>query len=535
MTLSEQRREITAAQCRKSLPDFLSYAMLDERNKPWGELMDFQYEWCRLTEEEDRVNITGPKKWGKSSSVSVGRRIWLLGNDHLHMSKVVSANDDEAKKRGKAILLNIQHNEKVREVFPDLKIQGNDPAPSSFTVEGASLSGEPSVQCYGVFSSSTGGMADEIVFDDTVDMRNSILQPALREKVYDVVMENWLGMLLPDGKAQNISNAWHVADTTQKLKKNPEWVTWERPAVLATCEPCNRWVPYDPPEDGEIVPPLCEACGLPMVVQSLWPKKWSLERLQKRKRGMPTRTWKRLYMMQAASDEEAEFDREALEKACKTEKAPKFEEAVYAVGADLAIGKSKDAAYYVRLVGCIEKSGQKHLVAMYRKRGVRFHQQADKIVDGWQDFDARHIVVENNGYQEALVQELEKRSAAGEEGFEGRLPIKSYTTTEITARDLELGIPGLAGEVKRGEWTIWDSEGELLTLVEEAAPYPNGEWTDTVMAWMFVRHALRRYDTRRPRRGPSAPKSGKFTRTFGPRRGSPFSRPAGPGIQRPRL
>lgn len=534
--LDELEEQCLIELSRRDLKWFLRYVMRDEQGKDWNEIADFQEEWCELSEGSKHLNVEGPKKFAKSSTLSVGRTIWKLGKNIEHLVKIVSANDTEASKRGASVLRNIQENEKIHKVFPHLKVREKEPSISSFIIaDRKGLSGEPSVQCYGVFSGSTGGMANEIILDDVVDMRNSLLMPALREKVKDTVYDNWIPMLLPGGKAINLSNAWHVADLTQGLKSNPNWVTWSKPVVIAVCKRCGKWQPFDPPLEGEYDVPACDACEYPKTeVRSLWPDKWNMEQLLELKKGTRPRTWTRLYMLDAASDEEAEFSREKLEECSRPVAWPGRDGAVYVAGVDLAMSKGPKGAYFVCLRACICPDGSKHLTGMFRRRGVPFHRQADEVVRAWQETGAEDLKVEDNGYQSALVQELERRSEEDSidgdsvRNFRGRLPVSSYTTTAISKRDLELGMPGLSSEISRGEWTIWDSDGALRHLVQEAKLYPNGDHTDTVMAWLFVRAALRRYE---PKKGQAAKpiatsRSGKFSRHYRPRfKTSPFRRP----------
>lgn len=483
--LADLHEQATIELARLDLETFLEYVMTDDQGKRWPNVPGFQHEWCEALKGGCRkYNVLGPKKHGKTASLSIGRSIWRLGQNPERKIKIISATDGEASKRGDAIIRNIRSNKRVHRVFPDLKLESNDPSITRFNVVCENLSGEPSIQTYGVMSTSEGGMSDDIIFDDAVDMRNAVLEPALRPKVIDKIENSWLPSLLKGGIAINLSNAWSAGDFSQSLKSNPTWVTWERPAVLAQCDACGHVGAFDPPDEGP-VETKCIECGETAQVVTLWPEHWSIEELQEKKRGMLPRAWGRMYMMNPMSDEDSVFNALALVDASKDAQFPGFENVVFMSGCDIA--SSKRGAYFIHLVGCIESNGHKHLVAMARKRGADINYQANQIYADYTRYNLEDIRVEDNG-----VQKLVAQAFAALHKDKAKLPISMYTTTSKSKRHLEFGIPGLAGEVDRGEWTIWDSEGKLMPLVQEAKTYGAGEFFDTVMGWLFLREAFKK-------------------------------------------
>ncbi len=512
------------------------YSEKSNRFKEWGlnrREFDRQYlpdeitsitkagvEPCRCLSVEEDCSFTAQDfVVHNTAALSIGRSIHRLGQDPERKIKIISATDGEASKRGDAIIRNIRDNERIHKVFPHLKLESNDPSITRFNVVCNNLSGEPSVQTYGVMSTSEGGMSDDIIFDDAVDMRNAVLEPALRPKVIDKIENSWLPSLLKGGISINLSNAWQVGDFSQSLKANPTWVTWERQAVLVTCPACGHVEGFDPPDDGP-VNAMCMKCSEPADVVTLWPEHWSLAELQELKRGMLPRAWGRMYMMNPISDEDCQFKVEALTEACKEAPFPGIENVVFMSGCDIA--SSKKGAYFIHLVGCIEDNGHKHLVAMDRKRGADINYQADQVYSDYTKYHLEDIRVEDNG-----VQKLVAQAFAALHKDKAKLPISMYTTTSKSKRHLQFGIPGLAGEVDRGEWTIWDSEGKLMPLVQEAKTYGAGEFFDTVMGWLFLREAFKK---RAPQK--AAPRGGTggsaFKRVVQPQfRGSPFTRPGG--------
>ena len=66
----------------------------------------------------------------------------------------------------------------------------------SVLAPGVTARRDPSVQASGIFG-RTGGRADIIWLDDVCDLRNAVLQPALRQQVKESVANIWLPMLDP--------------------------------------------------------------------------------------------------------------------------------------------------------------------------------------------------------------------------------------------------------------------------------------------------------------------------------------------------
>lgn len=124
--------------------------------------------------------------------------------------------------------------------------------------------------------------------------------------------------------------------------------------------------------------------------------------------------------------------------------------------------------------------------------------------------NTRHIMVENNGYQQAIVDWIQ--SSPSDHSFWYK--IESYTTTSTSKHHLELGMPSLEVEFKNKAWVIPQDEfmNHVLTCQcgwctwrTEMRDYPMSATTDTVMATWFCREAISRW-------GVAAPNAGKGLR-----------------------
>lgn len=119
--------------------------------------------------------------------------------------------------------------------------------------------------------------------------------------------------------------------------------------------------------------------------------------------------------------------------------------------------------------------------------------------------NARHpnlrvIMVENNGYQQSLVDWI--KASPGDNGY--WFKIESYTTGFSSKVDPTYGVPGLEVEFKNKAWVVPQHEFEghptqcrcgWCVWVQEVKDYPMGASTDTVMAMHFCREAISLWGT----------------------------------------
>ena len=209
---------------REDINVFCRYVMRDEKGNPfsqapmhkaWHGFIDF----CEL--HERRPIILAPWGSGKSGQVSIARCLWELGRDPSLRIKIVSNADEIAKLRVASIGRYITESREYSLVFPDVKPdrKGSWSAHSLF-VERKGRSVDPSIEAKGIMATGIGGRADIIIFDDVVDQRNAIEQPALRAKVKDNFANVWMSRLDQGGRTWYIATAWHHDDLTSYLRFN---------------------------------------------------------------------------------------------------------------------------------------------------------------------------------------------------------------------------------------------------------------------------------------------------------------------------
>lgn len=151
---------------------------------------------------------------------------WWLGVRPDTRFKIVSQNDETASATSRFIR-DIIRSPMYRATFPGVTLKPGEDTVTAWSVVASNMAPrrDPSVQASGVFG-RTGGRADILWFDDLCDLRNSVLQPALREQVKEAVSNVWLPMLDPSGvhpsRVWRSATPFHVDDLTADWRREAE-------------------------------------------------------------------------------------------------------------------------------------------------------------------------------------------------------------------------------------------------------------------------------------------------------------------------
>lgn len=472
--------EVDIARARLKPEAFAEYVMEDEETGDQFVLADFHREWHQLMTEEPRLVLEGPREHGKSGTI-VSRALWELGHNPNIRIKIICCSDGMAKKRLAAITQYIIKSEKLHKVFPNLRPAETDSwTKQMIFVERTIMSGSPSVEAFGILSSSSGSRADLMFLDDICDARNTIINPALQETVRRVLFDNVMNFLpASGGRAVYIDTPWTTTDVSNDVKANPAWKVWRKPTAIE---------------------------------KPLWPGRWDTHALEKRKGELPLRSWQRQFELIVIAEEGATFDHRKVEASCKDIVFVEPDGTRYFAGVDLA--RSGKGAYFVIEIVARTPDGKKHVVETIRRRGITLQEQRRQLKVANDRYGLTLALVESNAYQAVFLDDPDM----------AELTVKGYTTTGMSKRDEETGIPGFASEIERGEWTIWDAQGSNRPLVEEMKGYPFAEYSDCVLAGFFAREAVRKSQPK----GPGIPviNNPHFNRVVQPRfEKSPYVRP----------
>ena len=326
-------------------------------------------------------------------------RIKLFKNSHDNAAEIVSQ-----------VARDIESNERLKRLFPALKparrgkwtdhkiyIQRPDNLPD------ASFEGR------GILSSATGGRADIIFLDDVCDLKNSVLEPATRDKILIALDSVIFNLREPWTRWFAIGTAWHELDANAQLhKRTADW----------------DWVIYR----------IQDQPGGPFRI--LWPGKWDTDALMESFRNNE-REFERGFNNRPFGDKETLVNWDDVRACMDYDLAmgdEPFRTPIRVAGYDLAIGKSDHASFFFATTLGRGGAGKMVVLSMIRDR-VPFRVQVGTVVDQHKRWHPDWHMVENNVYQEALVEQLWHEHPD--------IPVEAHTTGK-TKMDPYVGLPGLA-------------------------------------------------------------------------------------------
>jgi hypothetical protein len=465
--------------CREDVNAFIEYVFVDPDTKGHVEQQSFHREWQELITDHSRVLIVAPRGHGKSYQV-IGRVVWELGHNPDLRIRIVSVGDDQAKEILGLIRDFIADSPEVHEVFPNLEIDTKKgDRMTDFFVKRNIKQKDASVNAAGVLSAGAGGRTDLLICDDVVDLKNSVINPAMREQVIRSIKETWFSLVAAGGRIVWLATPYHVADATYNVKATGTFKVWWTPAI----EYRKHYL-----EDGS--PEVDEETGQHKITKHiLWPDKWSEEKLEERRAELGDRIFARQYLLNAMSDEERTFPEKTLEHSFDFTRAevgddvddewPTFG------GVDLASALGKKNAWTV--IWTIAKSpydNKFYLKEMYRRR-MSFPDIIQAILTQYHRHHWRLCKVENNAFQQAVIDAIAEKDRS--------IPVEPFTTGQNKANE-KVGLPGMAVSFEKSQWSIPaarfplapDDASTIATVMNELRTHPGGEFSDTIMALWFA-------------------------------------------------
>jgi len=400
-----------------------------------------------------------PRKHGKTTIVK-SYAIHSLGKDTRMRIKVVSNTDEMAKAKIRFIKYYIENSIDLHEVFPDLMPGELDWTKHKFTVDRPGVSSDSSVEAWSILSSSTGGQADLLIFDDPVDFRNAIQFPKMRETIKRAFYSTWIPLLADGGKLIYIATTWHEDDLTSELRNDPEYEKLIRPIV---------------------------------DFKPIWPNKWNAPKLQNKRKSMKKSDWERNYELKPVSDEDHTFQEKDVDSCVFDTRSPSDISSDWPrfMGVDLAIGKRSDASFSAFFILARDPEGNLYPVEMGKKR-LGSIATARRVVQLQKIHWAKKIMVETNAYQKSFLEWIKTLP----EAKDTHLPLKAYFT-QLQKRSLA-GIDGMALDFEQGKWKIFMGRKHSVVCkciwcewIKQLKNWPNMKEDDLVMACFFAREAAK--------------------------------------------
>jgi predicted phage terminase large subunit-like protein len=251
---------------------FGAYCFRDtETGEPW-QVAEFHRRYQRFFAENDRGVILAPAEHGKTQTLRA-RMLWELGRNPDLTSVWLGKTHGQAVKRVRSMREDIDSTPRVREVFPKL-VAGSPWSDSAWSL-GSRTSGidDPSMEALGVRGGIMGSRVGHLAVDDPCDWENT-RTAALRDDLYSWFVSSAVTRLLPRGKCHVICNAWHEDDVPHRL------VAQGWPHIIdSAIDGDDIEEAVERTQEGTLRPEDYDRLSRSI----LWPSRWTLERLVKRR------------------------------------------------------------------------------------------------------------------------------------------------------------------------------------------------------------------------------------------------------------
>lgn len=473
MSLSREDKETIVEavleKSRRHADSFCEFVLKDDKGQTVKQAdihreINWHIDECRR--QKLNCGILAPWRHGKTEQVVIGRTLQFLGENPNNRIFIVCNADDNAASRVESIGKYIDQSADYHAVYPDI-VPGDKTqwGRHKLVVQRSSLSKDGSVEAWGITTSGTGSGCDFLIVDDPVDLRNAILNPALRIQVKEAFRNVWSSRLSPNGFKIYIATMWHNDDLTSELLKNSEWCF----LIIKVSEDFS-----------------CLECESPLkgkFIIPLWETAWPKEKLISRFKEIGSRAFNRGYRQVALSDEDRTFP--SYPKIFRYN--VKINDIVRPEWPRV-IGMDPFGQYVVIFTLALAHDGRRYPVEIRRGKWSP-KESVLQLVDAFITHRAQLVVVENNAAQEAICQ------WAIEMGHQ--MPVWPFTTGKQKADPL-MGLPGMEVEFGNDSWVVAmggehepDCKCNFCMWKFEMQYHPIGETADIVMAAWFAREAAR--------------------------------------------
>lgn len=438
---------------------------------------------CLMVDNESKLFLCGETylPTHNSSCFTVVYPLWVIGNNPNIRILIVSNSASQAQAFLREIKDKITKNSMYKEMFGDLFPEDSNEPGEKWTnqeiiVRRKATHKDPTVSAMGAGGAILSKRADIIICDDILNLENTRIA-AQRENIKQWYNEVLMPVLEPNGILINVGTAWNLEDLLHEQLKNPSYDVRKRYKAILP--------------DGT----------------ALWQERWSIEKLMELKEEVGSVAFNKSYMNEALSSEDSVFKYEWLQKAKEIGKKLSFaytyrpeswtlpvQPKAIALGVDLAIS-DKDSGDYTAFAVVAELMNGAKIPLWLEEAKLDFAKTERKIIELCGRYQCDIVVVENNGYQAALVRDLQGKTS---------LPIVPYSTGG-EKYDLNVGINSLAVEFENEKWilpynTQKDSNGDLpspftVKFVDRLCDYMmrfgSGHTGDLLMATWFANGGLR--------------------------------------------
>ncbi len=511
--------ELAAREARESPAAFFDFVLRDEKGQRIKTAPHQEIAFDFIMKHQRSVNIW-PVSHSKTFMVA-GLTLWLLGREPMTRGAIISATQEQARKPLAMVADYLLQSQELRVVFPALRPSTNSRDPwtqDAITVDRPRGIRDASLRAIGFEGAILGSRLDWIIIDDILTHENTGTAEA-RKKVNE-----WVELAVfsriepgPDARVVVMNTPHHPEDLVHALERRG-WpcmrmsalgdivVKDDRDLIREAREAGRVYETWD--HDGvrfrddkkhhELHDPLRLVAHDPDPSNSvpLWPERFPIAELEKRRRATLAPMWNRNWLCVARADDDAMCKIEYIDACKKAARDMGVHGLVHEwkggnlvfTGVDLAIklGEHNDLTAFFTFA--VLPSGHRQILDIETGR-FQGPQIVTKLIDKAKRFGSI-VIVESNGAQDYLRQFVLKEDAS--------IPIRAFTTDSKKAHP-EYGVASVFIEMANGAWLIPnDQHGDMHPEVEAYCNFcanyvPEKHTADVLMGQYFARELAREW------------------------------------------
>jgi predicted phage terminase large subunit-like protein len=382
-----------------------------------------------------RLIVCLPPRHSKSEFASTFFPAWMMGR-RPNLKIIQATHTAELAVRFGRRVRNIIDSEEYQEVFPDLKLEGDNKSAGRWTTNGG---GEAFYS--GVGGAITGRGADLLVIDDPVSEQDALSATAL-DSIYEWYTSGPRQRLQPGGIIVIVMTRWSTKDLVGRVLKKQgddyadQWDVVEFPAIMPESE------------------------------EPLWPEFWKKEELLSVKASLPISKWNAQWMQNPTAEEGSIVKREWWRR-WDRDHVPPYSYVIQSY--DTAYSKKETADYSAITTWAIfqpEEEGSEQIILLDAKRlRVDFPELKRAAMDEYRYWEPDCVLIEAKASGTPLTHELRRMG----------IPVTAYTPSR--GQDKIARMNSVAPIFESG--MVWAPEQTFAEeVIEEMASFPYGDHDD---------------------------------------------------------